>query len=386
MHRSRKTKHKTSCTKRKYLRKFCLNFVRTLKKWNESQSQMMSSVYNVTEINGKGLGCVAIADIKKGSLILNEYPQIVQGEEIDWSFKWIKSLLKSFNQMSKTDQLEYMKLYSKFNNIQNFENFSPSTLIQNSCKEFIEKNLDNLKLEIGKIEKNTEKAKEIFKICCIYSSNSFVDGSLRIKLSRFNHSCQANAALIENDGQHQVRAIGNIKAGKEININYIDDPFVGFRCRKYRQEILFGHWLFLCSCELCDNDVDIDANAYKAYIEDAEKLTIDRKSAYKAGRSLAPQYYSLENCRKEILCYKQLYNIGKSKSQNIQPYFLYKMLFQGFMTATSGFGWYSAADLKDDARAFAKAAEKFGKILGNDIATPEIIKKVYTDLIDKKGY
>ena len=324
MQRSRKRKHKTSCTKRKNLRKFCLHFVRTLKKWNESQSQMMSSVYKVTEIKRKGLGCVAIADIKKGSLILNENSQMRfdQGEEIEWSFKWIKNLLKSFNQMSKTDQLEYMKLYSKFNDIQNFENVFPSTLIQNSCKEFIDKNLDNLKLEIGKIEQNTEKAKEIFKICCIYSSNSFVDGSLRIKLSRFNHSCQANAALIDG----QVRAIGNIKAGKEININYIDDPFVGFRCRKYRQEILFGHWLFLCSCELCENDVDIDANAYKAYIEDAEKLTIDRKSAYKAGRSLAPQYYSLENCRKEILCYKQLCNIGKSKSQNIQPYFLHKML------------------------------------------------------------
>ena len=114
MHRSRKTKHKTSCTKRKYLRKFCLNFVRTLKKWNESQSQMMSSVYKVTEIKGKGLGCVAIADIKKGSLILNEYSQMLfdQGEEIEWSFKWIKNLLKSFNQMSKTDQLEYMKLHS----------------------------------------------------------------------------------------------------------------------------------------------------------------------------------------------------------------------------------------------------------------------------------
>lgn len=339
----------------------------------------MSSVYKIMEIEGKGLGCVAIADIKKGSLILNEYSQIRfdQGEESEW----IKSLLKSFNQMSKTDQLEYMKLHSKFNNIQNFENFFPSTLIQESINE----KLDYLKLEIGKIEQNSEKAKEIFKICCIYSSNSFADGSLGIKSSRFNHSCQANA--VETNGQHQFRAIGNIKAGKEININYIDDPFVGFRCRKDRQKILFGHWLFFCSCELCENDVDIDANAYEAYIEDAEKLTIDRKSAYKAGRSLAPQYYSLENCRKEILCYKQLYKVGKS--QNIQPYFLYKVLDQGFMTATSGFGWYSAADLKDDVRTFAKAAEKFGKILGNDIATPgnpNYYKKIYTDLIDKTGY
>ena len=37
---------------------------------------MMSSLYKVTEIKGKGLGCVAIVDIEKGSLILNENPKM----------------------------------------------------------------------------------------------------------------------------------------------------------------------------------------------------------------------------------------------------------------------------------------------------------------------
>ena len=73
----------------------------------------MSSLYKVTEIEGKGLGCVAISDIKKGSLISIFNPQLcVETEEREGSSMWIKSLLKSFNQMSKTDQLEYMKLYS----------------------------------------------------------------------------------------------------------------------------------------------------------------------------------------------------------------------------------------------------------------------------------
>ena len=36
----------------------------------------MSSLYKVTEIEGKGLGCVAILDIEKGSLILNESSQM----------------------------------------------------------------------------------------------------------------------------------------------------------------------------------------------------------------------------------------------------------------------------------------------------------------------
>jgi hypothetical protein len=50
---------------------------------------------------------------------------------------------------------------------------------------------------------------------------------------------------------------------------------------------------------------------------------------------------------------------------------------------------YKAADLKIDAMNFAKAAEKFGKILGNEIVTrgnPNKYKKIYKDLVDKKGY
>ena len=56
---------------------------------------------------------------EKGSLILTENPQIcVATEEEEGSSKWIKSLLKSFKRMKKTDQLKYMELHSKYNNFQ----------------------------------------------------------------------------------------------------------------------------------------------------------------------------------------------------------------------------------------------------------------------------
>ena len=78
----------------------------------------MSSLYKVTEIEGKGLGCVAISDIKKGSMILKENPQLyVESEEIKWSSGWIKSLMTSFNEMIETDQHEYMKLHNKFSDL-----------------------------------------------------------------------------------------------------------------------------------------------------------------------------------------------------------------------------------------------------------------------------
>ena len=186
--------------------------------------ETMSSLYKVTEIEGKGLGCVAISDIKKGSLILNEKPKLcVENEGENWSSEQIKSLLKYFYEMSKADQLEYMTLNNKFNNIQNFQN---SEAIH-KCQEVLE----NVKLGIGKIEQHPEKAKEILKIFGILTTNRYEHG-VCFKWSRFNHSWQPNAVSFEMNGQLQLRAIGNIKAGKEININYLDE-LTGFRNRKY---------------------------------------------------------------------------------------------------------------------------------------------------------
>ena len=174
----------------------------------------MSNLYKVTKIEGKGLGCVAISDIKKGSLILKENPQLyIESEEVKWSSGWIKSLMTSFNEMTETDQHEYMILHNKFNNFQNFQN---TDFIRN-CKEIHDTIIEDVKLEIGKIEQNTEKAEEILKIICIYSTNSC--NGVKIKTSRFNHSCKGNAAAMVFNGEHQVRAISNIKADKEINLN-----------------------------------------------------------------------------------------------------------------------------------------------------------------------
>ena len=50
---------------------------------------------------------------------------------------------------------------------------------------------------------------------------------------------------------------------------------------------------------------------------------------------------------------------------------------------------YMTNDLKNDAMTFSKAAEKFGKFLGNDIVTQEnsfSYQQTYQDVIDKAGY
>ena len=83
-----------------------------------------------------------------------------------------------------------------------------------------------------------------------------------------------------------------------------------------------------------------------------------------------------------------MYKIGKT--QNIQPIDLYLILDQGFFAAIFGYQLSKAADIKIDARNFAKAAEKFGKILGNDVVfKPDGLnyyKQHYQNEIDKSGY
>ena len=65
------------------------------------------------------------------------------------------------------------------------------------------------------------------------------------------------------------------------------------------------------------------------------------------------------------------------------------MLDKGFFAATTAHLLYMTNDLKTDAMTFAKAAEKFGKILGNEIVTfanSVSYKQSYQNVIDKAGY
>ena len=124
----------------------------------------------------------------------------------------MKILLKSFYQMGKADQLEYMTLRNKCINFQDYQNFI--------SKEDFDKSLEDLRFEVSKFENDQEKAEEILKICCIYLTNRWnpnqSESGLRIKTSRFNHSCKANATtILKADDLGQVRAISNIKAGKK---------------------------------------------------------------------------------------------------------------------------------------------------------------------------
>ena len=146
----------------------------------------MNELYEIVPIEGKGLGCIALKKIKKGSLILQEKPSCVA------NFDNCQSIINAFQCMTNNDQNEYLILHNRY---ENFKEFDWIIDVQSEFEA---------------------------KIVGIYKTNAF-DKGVGIKSSRFNHNCSANAELIWNDLKEliEIRTVSKINAGEEITVKYI---------------------------------------------------------------------------------------------------------------------------------------------------------------------
>ena len=72
-------------------------------------------------------------------------------------------------------------------------------------------------------------------------------------MSRFNHSCSANALIAwkEETQSYQIRTVSKIEAGEEICINYLCGKSMFMKNVKTRQRRLLVDWGFECECSLC---------------------------------------------------------------------------------------------------------------------------------------
>ena len=158
----------------------------------------MDSLYKVVKIEGKDLGCVAIKEIKKGTLILQEKPQCFANasgpSKID-----LADLFKSFNKMSQENQEGFLKLHNRFETVEALE-------LTKKQKDWLETNA-----------KNKDKMLEIYGI---YRTNGFENG-VAINFARFNHSCCSNAEAMWNDDENasEIRSVSKIKAGFSYDSN-----------------------------------------------------------------------------------------------------------------------------------------------------------------------
>ena len=84
-------------------------------------------MYEVKRVKGKGLGCFATKDIKRGRLILHENPQIPHvGDNV-------LALWQSFEKMKVADQVEYMTLHDVYEDIPH-HSFSPNSRNSMDCQ------------------------------------------------------------------------------------------------------------------------------------------------------------------------------------------------------------------------------------------------------------
>ena len=90
--------------------------------------------------------------------------------------------------------------------------------------------------------------------------------------------------------------------------------------------------------------------------------------------------YPPEKCRHEIGKYKELYKFGKEKKAH--NLCLYDILKKGYQVAALEYQicYFSQnhqflEEFKNECVNFSKAAEGFGKLLGNEIVMPELWKK-----------
>ena len=216
----------------------------------------MENLYEIVPIEGKGQGCVALQEIKIGTLILKERPQcvakqeLVSGEGGHLSYDYLKSLSDAFFAMSSSDQQEFMKLESRFKDKNLLEDLAlrPERggdylkKMLSELEKFVETTSSSIEFPMSPQEffgKETpvEKLDELFKemlleILCVYESNTFKEcyinyskrnlanrqirsireGGVGLKFSKFNHSCQPNAeAHLNQAGEIELRAVSKIK-------------------------------------------------------------------------------------------------------------------------------------------------------------------------------
>ena len=213
-------------------------------------------LYREEEVLDRGVGCVAIRRIKKGTLLLREKPLFgikIIGDENNY--------LRHFVDLTSKDQEKYLKLYNMYNR--------PISEWSNEMKSDLEKVMtesNNLNFPGSGISQ--EQATRIWQI---WRTNSFPRG-VCLKMSRFNHSCYANTGHFWNTATEtrDLMVMRNIKKGEEITLSYQQ---FWMKTREERQRELKESFNFLCTCEVCDiteDEIEKEIKDYELFSKEKE--------------------------------------------------------------------------------------------------------------------
>ena len=203
-------------------------------------------------VKGKGVGCIASQAMKRGELVLREFPQLFLPDDLAGTnlVQQTKSILKAFSVMSKEDQARYMRLYN---------------IYSADCTKWSDKmriDFQDIMGAMRQISFQSFSFEKAVRIWTIFRTNAFHKG-VCLRMSRFNHSCRPNAQHFWNGDTktRDLRALRRIKEGEELTVSYSGG--LDLISRKERRARMKEAFNFECQCEAC--------NLTKTEIQDESK-------------------------------------------------------------------------------------------------------------------
>ena len=268
----------------------------------------MSDKFEVKEVRGKGLGCFALKDIKRGELIFKEDPimSFKEFNDIEEVFRPMK-IVEAFGKLPESSKEQYLKLDETYINLESPEEMSRDHPMYLILKEVMKNRLDD-----------NPMAKKIYRI---FMANHY---ALEIfaQASRLNHCCKGNAGF-RDFVVNEIVATKKIKKDEEITINYVG-PILNMKPKSFRQSYLLQHRGFQCLCESCLNERK-DAPEYHEYKELKAQLR-SRKGQKRC---------SAEQCIEQIEILKRMYKLAKEMKTSGEEFIL--ITARGLCFAVIGF-------------------------------------------------
>ena len=257
----------------------------------------MEDLFKIDKIDGKGLGWIALRDIKAGTLIYEEKSQFTHCGDRN-----PLDLMNSFYAMNENDQKEFLELHNKYLDLKSLPDQSQQHYFdwEKVTESFVRKRQAEGHVPID--------SNLVMKIICILNTNQFGDANdfvVGIKVSRLNHSCIPNSHRDEeagDKGKLKVRATEKILKGQEITITYTEPAMKNV---KDRQKIChnFG---FICTCKLCqEEEIKNDDEIYEKF----QNLKEETENAY----ANFCDSENLDQLEKALAGQKQMYNLARNK-------------------------------------------------------------------------
>ncbi|KAF2740081.1 SET domain-containing protein [Polyplosphaeria fusca] len=205
------------------------------------------ALYEIRAVPGKGFGCFAINEIKRGTRILAESP-ILTVERAPYFLEDIKS---KYDRLSAEDKAKYFSLHSAHGQDPRMwpQRIHPTV-----------PTLERMRI----IEQHEARHSKQPSLISIFQTNAFEmnDGAaVFFHASRFNHRCNSNACFTWNDktAKEVIHTTHDIKAGEEITLTYCDATH-----DKATRQYELKNYGFVCDCPACGDTDDAESFATKS--------------------------------------------------------------------------------------------------------------------------